>query len=128
LKYSGDQFACAWRVADKSDDTKALSGEFNLFILRVLPNRAEVKTSQMTTGKEGDTNRKKEAKTSNSFDKALASMIKTLNACHFDQALKEQSLYCEPLMNQMPNFELKLCFGFHYGSAIEGIHRIAGRV
>jgi hypothetical protein len=119
LKYSGDQFACAWRVADKSDDTKALSGEFNLFILRVLPNRAEVKTSQMTTGKEGDTNQKKEA---------LASMIKTLNACHFDQSLKEQSLYCEPLMNQMPNFELKLCFGFHYGSAIEGIHRIVGRV
>jgi hypothetical protein len=128
LKYSGDQFACAWRVADKSEDTKALSGKYNLFILRVLPNRAVVNTSQMRTGKEGDTKRKKEAKTSNSFDKALASMIKTLNACHFDQALKEQSLYCEPLMNQMPNFVLKLCFGFHYGSAIEGMHPIVERV
>ncbi len=48
-------------------------------------------------------------------------MIKTLNSCHFDQALKEQTLYCEPLMNALPNFQLKLCFGFHYGSAIEGI-------
>jgi hypothetical protein len=83
---------------------------------------------KMRTGKEGDTKRKKEAKTSNSFDKALASMIKTLNACHFDPALKEQSLYCEPLMNQMPNFLLKLCFGFHYGSAIEGMHPIVERV
>jgi len=76
--------------------------------------------STMNTEKEGDKKRKKENKTSNTFDKALASMIKTLNSCHFDQELKEQALYCEPLMNQLPNFQLKLCFGFHYGSAIEG--------
>ncbi len=49
-------------------------------------------------------------------------MIKTLNACHFDSGLHEQTLYCEPLMNQMPNFKLKLCFGYHYGSAIEGAY------
>jgi hypothetical protein len=48
-------------------------------------------------------------------------MIKTLNSCQFDQALREQALYCEPLMNALPNFQLKLCFGFHYGSAIEGL-------
>jgi hypothetical protein len=48
-------------------------------------------------------------------------MIKTLNSCHFDQELREKALYCEPLTNLLPNFELKLCFGFHYGSAIEGI-------
>jgi hypothetical protein len=49
-------------------------------------------------------------------------MIKTLNSCHFDQELREKALYCEPLTNLLPNFELKLCFGFHYGSAIEGAH------
>jgi hypothetical protein len=79
--------------------------------------------SKISLGKESDS-KKKEGKTTNTFDKALASMIKTLNSCHFDQALKEQSLYCEPLMNALPNFQLKLCFGFHYGSAIEGIQMI----
>jgi hypothetical protein len=79
-------------------------------------------TSKMNTEIEGDAKKKKETKTSNTFDKALASMIKTLNSCHFDQDLKEQALYCEPLMNQLPNFQLQLCFGFHNGSAIEGTH------
>jgi hypothetical protein len=75
----------------------------------------------MNTVKEGSSKSKtSKAKASNTFDKALAAMIKTLNACHFDQGLHEQTLYCEPLMNQMPNFKLKLCFGYHYGSAIEG--------
>ena len=49
-------------------------------------------------------------------------MIKTLNSCHFDQELTEKALYCERLTNQLPNFQLKLCFGFHYGSAIEGAY------
>jgi hypothetical protein len=80
----------------------------------------EAYESQSNSGKESNT-KKKEGKTTNTFDKTLASMIKTLNSCHFDQALKEQALYCEPLMNALPNFELKLCFGFHYGSAIEGL-------
>ena len=75
----------------------------------------------MNSGKEGNIKRKK-GNASNTFDKALAAMIKTLNACHFDQALIEQAMYCEPLINQIPNYQLKMCFGFHYGSAIEGAH------
>ena len=54
-------------------------------------------------------------------------MIKTLNSCHFDQELSEKALYCERLTNQLPNFQLKLCFGFHYGSAIEGAYFLSTR-
>jgi hypothetical protein len=79
----------------------------------------------LDSGMEVQRQSKKESKASNTFDKALAAMIKTLNSCHFDQELNEQALYCEPLMNQMPNFKLKLCFGFHYGSAIEGTRDVA---
>jgi len=83
-------------------------------------------TSHINTerqAKEGSDNKgKKESTTSNAFDKALSAMIKTLNSCHFDQELTEKALYCERLTNQLPNFQLKLCFGFHYGSAIEGAY------